>query len=190
LFAELTVTQRGAAPHTGAVMLVLRTSLVAALVAGVLAAGGCSSSQRCPPGASCPATVPKVTFTPTINGVSFALRKDGHVPRYQGRPGETLVMRVAVTVPKQVTITALWFGLSSGTWGGGPNGPIGMNPILAHYRQVLPTGSHTFGLHWRIPHRRSHTNWSLTYSWSSNQPSASVSGPIATLALPSTSTGS
>jgi hypothetical protein len=171
-------------------MLVLRTSLLAALVAGVLAAGGCSSSPRCPPGASCPATVPKVTFTPTIDGVSFALRKDGHVPRYQARPGQTLVMRVAVTVPKQVTITALWFGISTGTWGGGPNGPIGMNPILAHYRQVLPTGSHTFDLHWRIPHRHSHSNWYLTYAWSSNQPPASVSGPIATLALPSTSTGS
>jgi hypothetical protein len=125
-----------------------------------------------------------VTFTPAINGVSVALRGDGHVPRYRVRPGETVQMRVTVTVPKQARILALWFGISTGTWGGGPNGPTGMNPILAHYRQVLPTGSRTFGLRWQVPHRRAGTSWYLTYAWSSTQPPASVSGPIATLALP------
>jgi hypothetical protein len=125
-----------------------------------------------------------VTFIPTVNGVSFAPRKDGHVPRYRVRPGEHLVMRIAVTVPKHVKITALWFGISTGTWGSGPNGPIGMNPILAHYTLPLSTGSHTFGLHWLIPHRRAGTSLDLTYAWSSNQPPASVEGPIATLALP------
>jgi hypothetical protein len=63
-----------------------RASLVAALVAGVLAAGACSSPPHCPPGASCPAIVPRVTFTPAINGKSYAPRKDGHVPSYQVRP--------------------------------------------------------------------------------------------------------
>ncbi len=166
-------------------MSVLRTSLVAALVAGVLAAGGCSSSPRCPPGASCPAIAPRVTFIPTINGEFFALRKDGHVPSYRVRPGEYLVMRVAVTVPKHVKITALWFGISTGTWGSGPSGnPVGMSPILAHYRQPLSLGSHTFGLRWRIPHRHSAASLYLIYAWSSNQPPASVGGPIAMLALP------
>lgn len=174
----------GGAGHTGAVIPVLRTSLVAALVAGVFALGGCSSPPRCPLRVSCPAIAPRVTFIPTINGQSAVLRKDGHVPRYQVRPGEYLMMRVAVTVPKHVKVTALWFGISTGTWGGGPNGPIGMNPILAHYRQPLPAGSHTFGLRWRIPHRRDGASLYLTYAWSSHQPPASVSGPIATLALP------
>jgi len=42
-------------------------------------------------------------------------------------------------VPDHVKITALWFGISTGTWGSGRGGnPIGMNPILAHYRQPLP----------------------------------------------------
>ncbi len=162
---------------------VLRTSLVAALVAGILAAGGCSSSPRCPPGASCPPIVPKVTFTPAINGKPPALRKDGHVPSYRGRPGEDLVMRVTVTVPKHVILTALWFGISTGTWGNGPNGPLGMNPMLAHYRQPLPAGSHTFGLRWHIPQRRSGASLYLTFAWSSHQPPASVSGPVAQLAL-------
>jgi|SRR5262249_28735541 len=165
-------------------MPLLRASLVAALAVGVLAAGGCSSDPRCPPDASCPATAPRVAFIPTINGVSFAPRKDGHVPRYRVRPGEHLVMHVAVTVPTHVTITALWFGISTGTWGGGPNGPTGMSPILAHYTLPLSAGSHTFGLDWRIPHRRPSISLYLTYAWSSHQPDASVSGPVATLSLP------
>ena len=163
----------------------MRVGPVAALVAGVLAAGGCSSPPRCAPGALCPPPpLPRVTFIPTVNGVSFAPRKDGHVPRYRVRPGEHLVMRIAVTVPEHFKVTALWFGISTGTWGGGPNGPTGMNPILAHYTLPLPAGSHTFGLNWRIPHRRAGTSLYLTYAWSSHQPDASVSGPIATLALP------
>jgi hypothetical protein len=125
-----------------------------------------------------------VAFVPTINGVSFAPRTDGHVPRFRVRPGEHLVMRVAVTVPRHLTITALWFGISTGTWGDGPNGPTGMNPVLAHYRLPLPAGSHTFGWSWRIPHRRAGTSLYLTYAWSARQPDASVEGPIATLALP------
>jgi hypothetical protein len=89
------------------VIPILRASLVAALVAGVLAAGACSPPPRCPPGASCPPIVPRVTFTPTINGKSYAPRKDGHVPSYRVRPGEYLVVRLAVTVPKHVRVTAL-----------------------------------------------------------------------------------
>jgi hypothetical protein len=93
-----------------------------------------------------------VTFIPTINGKAAVLRKDGHVPRYRVRSGESLMMRVTVTVPKHVRVTALWFGISTGTWGNGPKGrPIGMNPILAHYHQPLSAGSHTFGLRWGIP---------------------------------------
>ena len=53
---------------------------------------------------------------PDDQRVSFAPRKDGHVPSYRVRPGEHLVMRIAVTVPKHVKITALWFGISAGTW--------------------------------------------------------------------------
>jgi hypothetical protein len=167
------------------ISIALRAGLVTALVAGVLVAVGCSSPPRCPPGASCPAKAPKVTFVPAINGVSFAPRTDGHVPSYRVRHGEHLVMRVAVTVPEHVTITALWFGISTGTWGSGPDGnPVGMNPILAHYTLRLSAGSHTFGLRWRIPHRRPGTSLYLIYAWSAHQPPARVQGPIATLALP------
>ncbi len=160
----------------------LRTSLSAALMAGVIAAGGCSSPPSCPPGAPCPATAPQVTFTPTINGNPAAPGHDGQVPSYRVRPGENLAIKVTVTVPEHVKITALWFGISTGTWGNGPKGPIGMNPVLTHYRQLLSAGSHTFGLRWRIP-PGSPALLYLTFAWSSYQPSASVSGPVAQLIL-------
>lgn len=163
--------------------MVLRAGLAGALAAGVLAAGGCCSSPRCPPGASCPAIAPRVTFVPTINEVSFPPRKDGHVPRFRVRPGEHLVMRIIVTVPRHLTITALWFGISADGWGDGPNGPTGMDPVLAHYTLPLSAGSHTFGLHWRIPHLHAGASRYLTYGWSSHRPDASAEGPIATLAL-------
>lgn len=151
----------------------------------VLAAiAGCSSSPRCPPGASCPASVPRVTFIPTINGQTAVLSKDGHVPQYHVRSGASLIVRVTVTVPKHVKITALWFGISTGTWGNGPKGrPAGMNPILARFLQPLSAGSHTFQLRWHAPHRRPATSLYLTYTWSSIQPPATVAGPIATLML-------
>jgi hypothetical protein len=92
-------------------------------------------------------------------------------------------MRVAVIVPKHITITALWLGISHGTWGSGPKGPIGMNPILTHYRQPLSAGSHTFGLRWRIPLRRSDASLYLTFTWSSHRPPASISGAVVQLKL-------
>lgn len=112
------------------------------------------------------------------------LRTDGHVPSYRVRSGEDLVMRVAVAVPKHVRLVALWFGVSTGTWGTGPNGhPTGMSPILAHYAEPLPTGSHTFGLRWRIPRLHKGASLLLTFAWSSHQPPASVSGPFAHLVV-------
>lgn len=160
---------------------VRRISLVAALAVGVLAAGGCSSSTRCPPGAPCLATAPRVTFTPTINGKTAVPRKDGHAPSYRVRPGEHLVMRVTVTVPRHVRVTALRFGISNGSVLGGQNGTAGMNSILAHYRQPLLAGSHTFGLRWRIPRHRSGSRMYLVAAWSSRSPPATVSQILAKL---------
>jgi hypothetical protein len=158
-----------------------RISLVVALAAGVLAVVGCSSHPRCPPGASCPAVAPGVAFTPTINGKTAVPGKDGHAPSYRVRPGENLVMRVVVTVPRRVRITALWFGISNGTVLGGRNGTVGINPILGHYRQLLSAGSHAFGLRWRIPARRLGSPLYLVTAWSSYPPPATVAQIIAKL---------
>jgi hypothetical protein len=161
---------------------ILRAGLVVALAAGVLAAAGCAAPPRCPPGASCPAIVPRVAFLPAVNGVTFAPREDGHVPRFLVRPGGHLAIRVVVTVPRHVTLTALWFGISTGTFGGAPDGPTGMNLVLAHYTVPLSAGSHVFGLTWRIPHRRAGSSVYLSYAWTSHRPDASAEGLIATLA--------
>jgi hypothetical protein len=108
-----------ARPSTVSQITAVRASLAAALVSGLVVAGGCSSSPRCPPGASCPMVIPRVMFTPTVNGQPAVLPKNGSPPRYHVRPGERLVVKVVVTVPRHFTITALWFGISTGVLGGG-----------------------------------------------------------------------
>jgi hypothetical protein len=105
-------------------------------------------------------------------------------PGFPVRPGENLVMRVAVTVPKHFRVTSLWLGISGSTWGTGPGGrPIDMHPILAHSRQPLSAGVHTFRLRWRVPEGRSGDHVYLGFAWHSRHPSASVAGGIAELAL-------
>jgi hypothetical protein len=125
--------------------------------------------------------MPDVTLNATINGTSGANRNDGYGPSYQVRPGEYLAMRVAVTVPGHVRVTALWFGISGGSYGFGPEGPTGMNPVLAHDSQPLSAGSYTFGFRWRIPQRHPGASLYLTFAWSSYY--ASVTGPVAQLIL-------
>jgi len=124
-----------------------------------------------------------VTFIAAINGKSAASRKDGHVPSYRVEPGEHLMMRVTVIVPKHLTVTELWFGISTGIVGGGQNGTGSMHPILVHYRQPLSTGSHTFGLRWHVPKRRSGTGLDLVTSWSSSHPPANVGQFVAQLTV-------
>jgi hypothetical protein len=97
---------------------------------GVFAVSGCSS----------PAT--EADVHPDRQRKVAAPREDGHVPSYRVRPGEHLAITVAVTVPRQLTVTELWFGISTGVVGGGSNGTGSMHPILARYRQTLPAGAH------------------------------------------------
>ncbi len=126
----------GEAGHTSAVNPVLRTGLVAAILAGALAVVGCSTSSACTAGASCaPPPVPRLTYVLTINGQSVSFPKNGTTPIYHVRLGEHLLITVAVIVPRHLTTTALWLGISTDTWGNGPKGrPIGMHPILSHTR--------------------------------------------------------
>lgn len=162
--------------------------LLAVSLTAVAAVGSCSSSPRCPPGASCPPPrVPKLTFIPTINGKTGVLREDGHVPTYRVRSGESLLMRVTVTVPRHTTVTALLLGISTKSYGGSPQHPIGVHPTLARTRQALAAGRHTFGLRWRIPEdqliNQPGESILLVSVWSTEQPPASVGQPIAALTL-------
>ena len=94
-------------------------------------------------------------------------------------------MTVVVTLPRHLRITALWLGISTGSWGNGPGGrPTGMmEPILARSHQALTAGAHTFGLHWRVPSSQSRRSLYLVSAWSSHRPPASTAGGVAVLAL-------
>jgi hypothetical protein len=151
-------------------MGVVRASLVAVVLAGVLAAGGCSSSPRCPGGASCPAVVPfRVTFTVTANGRPSSPSRN--LPRLNIRAGRLVVINVVVSVPRRARVSALWLGISTGTVGGGPNGPTGVDPVLVHSRQMLTAGLHSFRLRWRTPTKaRPGSRLYLAAAWASRQP--------------------
>ena len=157
------------AGHTGGVMGVVRVSLVAAVLAGVLAAGGCSPAPRCPAGASCPATVPfKVTFSVTVNGRVPSPSRI--LPRFSVRPAQLLAISVVVTVPGRARVSALWLGISTGTVGVGPNGPTGVDPVLVHSGQMLTAGRHSFTLRWRTPAKaRPGSRLYLAAAWASRQ---------------------
>jgi hypothetical protein len=127
--------------------------------------------------------MPRVTFTPTVNGQPAVLPKNGSPARYHVRPGERLVVKVAVTVPRHFTVTALWFGISTEILGGGPDGTNSMHPLLAHYRQPLSAGSHTFVLRWHVPKRRSRTAFYLTTAWSGQPPPGNGGQFVAQLIL-------
>jgi hypothetical protein len=159
------------AGHTGGVMGVVRAGLVAAVLTGVLGAGGCSPSPRCPAGASCPSALPfKVTFTVTVNGRGPSPSRI--LPRFSVRPAELLAINVVLTVPRRARVSALWLGISAGgPLGAGPKGPTGVHPVLLHSSQVLTAGRHSFQLRWRTPAKaRSGTRLYLAAEWASRQP--------------------
>lgn len=161
---------------------VLRASVAAAFLLALLAAGGCTSAPRCPPGASCPASEPRLTYVLTVNGHTVAPVKDGQAPRVEVRPGQQVLIEVAVTVPRNTRVEALWLGISSGPFGfTREHRPASLSPILARSRETLAAGPHTFTVEWRIPEHRPGPLL-LMSDWSSSQPSAEVAGPIASLA--------
>ena len=70
---------------------------------------------------------------------------------------------------------------SAHSYGGSPKHPIGVHPILAHSRQPLAPGLHTFGMHWRIPNEQPETSLLLASVWSTDR--ADIAEAIATLTL-------
>jgi hypothetical protein len=160
-------------------------ALACVVLAGALAAAGCSGSLRCPSGASCPApSAPILMYQMAINGQAASYAGEGTQPHYHIRPGERLQMTVVVTLPGHLKITTLWLGISTGTWGNGPGGrPIGMKPILARSSRLLTAGAHTFRLRWRVPSSQSGGPLYLVWAWSSHRPPVHIAGAVAVLAL-------
>ena len=168
--------------HTGPVTRVLRAGLATVFLSSLLAASGCSPSARCPAGASCPPVLPRLTYVLTVNGHPVPQARNGGSPRVPVRPGQHVLIKVAVTLPGTMKVAALWLGISAGPLGfSRKHRPAGLNPILARSRGTLAGGPHTFTLRWRIPeHRRGPLL--LISAWSSSQPGDDVAGTIAMLA--------
>jgi hypothetical protein len=106
-----------------------------------------------------PSSAPSVHFVVSVNGHHGYHR--GHT--FVVRPGELVTIDVEVTVPRHATVTALWLGISTGTYGvTHPRGtygnvdlrPIGIRQMLEHARQALRAGRHTFTLKWTAPVRQ------------------------------------
>jgi hypothetical protein len=66
-------------------------------------------------------------------------------------PGEHVSIRVAVTIPARARVAGLWLGISSGTFGTGRTGPVGLDPVLARIRTDLEPGPHAYRLSWTAP---------------------------------------
>jgi hypothetical protein len=82
-----------------------------------------------------------------------------------------VVITVAVSVPGRARVSALWLGVSTGTVGGSPHGPTGIDPVLVHSRQTLTAGLHSFRLRWRAPAQiRPGSRLYLAAAWASRQP--------------------
>ncbi|MGH3121806.1 MAG: hypothetical protein ACRDND_12390 [Streptosporangiaceae bacterium] len=110
-----------------------------------------------------------MTFAVTVNGRPAAPSRN--LPRLDIRAGRLVVISVTVAVPKRARVSALWLGISTGTVGGGTNGPTGVDPILVHSRQVLTAGPHSFRLRWRAPATiRPGSRLYLAAEWASRQP--------------------
>jgi hypothetical protein len=88
-------------------------------------------------------------FTVLVNG-------QGPSETFTVIAGEPLKIDVGVTVPVGATVTALWLGVSRGTFGSTDTGPVGMDPILKRTRKVLEPGPHTFRLTWTVPAELGH----------------------------------
>jgi hypothetical protein len=125
-------------------------------------------------------------YVVTVNGRAASLSRLGIPPSFRVRPGQHLHITVAVTVPRHAAVTALSLGISTKGFGGSPQHPISVRPILARSGQQLAAGRHTFGLRWRIPEDqpvvRPGASLDLVSVWSTSQ--GDVGQSVATLALP------
>lgn len=157
---------------------------VASAVAIPLALGGTSQPVISAP----PPPAPGLSYTVTVNGQTRAVPATGaELPLFTITPGENLRIKVGVTVPAHVRVTALWLGISKGSWGTGPNGPTGINyPILAHTSKPLGPGSYRFRLRWTVPAGlRPGTSRYLATAWVFREaPTGAVARAIADFAVP------
>jgi hypothetical protein len=162
-------------------------ALVALAVAIPLTLGAASPVSM----KSAPERGPLAPFLVSVNGG----RAYGPAHTFTVRPATTVSIDVELTVPANVTIAALWLGISTGTYGftrqKGTYGNVGVRPIgiaqlLGRTRTELTAGRHTVAFRWKPPGGRSRevplaADWSFTMTGPPYE--GTVSEPIAQFAI-------
>lgn len=162
------------------VISLLSVSFLAAAAIAVAIPIGLASGGKPTAAPSPPEIFP--SYVLTINGRSHVRPQKGPVPSYHIRRGEHVDITVEIRVPRHLTMSQLRLGISTGTWGNSPDGPVGLHPILASFRRSLSPGSHAFTLHWRVPWHTSVARLYLVSAWSTRRPPDNVAEAIAVLA--------
>jgi hypothetical protein len=140
------------------------------------------SSPGVPPATVAPKPVFRLAFTVALNGQSRIFPENGPAPSFTVAPGEQLRIHVGVLVPDHAKVTTLWLGIDKDMVPPGRNGqrPLGMHPVLAHSRQPLTHGLHTFRLTLTVP-AQLHRGTFLVAAWTTKREDASVAQPVAEL---------
>jgi hypothetical protein len=128
-----------------------------------------------------------LSFTVAVNGQSRVFPKNGAPPGFTVTPGEHLRIRIGVMVPAHAKVTTLWLGLSKVLSSPGRHGqrPPGMRPVLAHTREPLTPGLHTFRMTWTMPAQLPRgTSLLLVAAWATKQQHDRVAQPVAELVTP------
>jgi hypothetical protein len=94
-------------------------------------------------------SVPPPAWTVTVNGRTARMGSAAE-PQFHVARGEHVTIVVTVTVPAHDQMTKLFLGITGGTAGIGPRGPIGMGTVLATAERLGP-GRHAFTVHWTVP---------------------------------------
>jgi hypothetical protein len=167
-----------------------RARITAAISGAVLAVAavavavpiGLNSGQTAHP----PPPLPfRLSLTMAVNGQSrhetWPHDASRPISRFVIAPGRHLSITVDVNVPAHARVNGLWLGINKGSLGYlRGHRPIGMHPILAHSRQTLTAGSHTFRMRWTAPAGLRRGLY-LAVAWSTGD--MDVSGTIAELAV-------
>ena len=116
-------------------------------VTGASRAAGTASAE--PPGEGAGKSIPPPAWTVTFNGRT-AMMGSAAQPQFGVARGQHVTMVITVTVPAHDQMTKLFLGITGGSAGVGPRGPIGMKPVLATAADLGP-GKHAFTVHWTVP---------------------------------------
>jgi hypothetical protein len=159
-------------------------AVVALAIAIPLSLGGTREGPA-PARLGSPAIAPQTKFIVSVNG----RLTDGPAQTFNVPPGQPVRIEVEIIVPNQLTITDLWIGISTGTYGfartKGTYGNVGVRPVgiehlLGRFRTPLAAGRHTVTVQWTAPsHPGRSAELPLAADWTFTSPGPPYEGAIA-----------